>query len=117
MFFRGSRYEPVPTLQMPAPDGRTIRYKGIRYIGNGSAAVLRLHFEMSRTPLGDWDVTEVDIFRPLVPIQIRVSLGLGISEALINAYVREARQNNTSQPGRSTLDVVAMDATATIMNL
>ena len=76
-----------------------------------------MHFEMSRTPLGDWDVTQIDIFRPLVPIQVRVSLGLGISEALINGYVREARQNNTSQPGRSTLDVVAMDATATIMNL
>jgi len=39
MFFRGSRYEIVPTLEMPLPDGRTIRYKGMRFIADGGADV------------------------------------------------------------------------------
>lgn len=81
-----------------------------------NAAVLRLHFEMSRTGIGDWDVTEIDIFRPLVPLTIRVTLGTIVPETLINGYIRDATQNTSSRPGQSTLDVVAMDATATLMN-
>jgi hypothetical protein len=50
-------------------------------------------------------------------VQIRVSLGNGLSEPLINGYVKEASLKASSQPGASTLDVVGMDATATLMNL
>lgn len=32
MFFKGSRYEQVPTLDYTAADGRVIRYKAIRPI-------------------------------------------------------------------------------------
>jgi hypothetical protein len=32
MFFRGSRYEPVPDAEMTTPSGRTIRYKRVRFI-------------------------------------------------------------------------------------
>ena len=32
MFFRGSRYEPIPEAQLATPDGRTIRYKRVRFI-------------------------------------------------------------------------------------
>jgi len=32
MFFRGSRYEPVPEAQFATPDGRTTRYKRVRFI-------------------------------------------------------------------------------------
>lgn len=32
MFFRGSRYEQVPTLTYEAPDGRVISYKAMRPI-------------------------------------------------------------------------------------
>jgi nucleoid-associated protein YgaU len=39
MFFRGSRYETVPTLEVPLPDGHSIRYKGIRFITDGGADV------------------------------------------------------------------------------
>jgi hypothetical protein len=39
MFFRGSRYEMVPTVEMPLPGGRTIRYKGIRFITDAGADV------------------------------------------------------------------------------
>jgi hypothetical protein len=32
MFFRGSRYEPVPEAQILTSEGRTIRYKRVRFI-------------------------------------------------------------------------------------
>jgi hypothetical protein len=32
MFFRGSRYEPVPEAQLVTSEGRTIRYKRVRFI-------------------------------------------------------------------------------------
>ena len=32
MFFKGSRYEQVPTLEHTAADGRVIRYKAVRPI-------------------------------------------------------------------------------------
>ena len=32
MFFRGSRYEPVPEAQLITSEGRTIRYKRVRFI-------------------------------------------------------------------------------------
>jgi hypothetical protein len=32
MFFRGSRYEPVPGAQILTSEGRTIRYKRVRFI-------------------------------------------------------------------------------------
>jgi hypothetical protein len=81
------------------------------------ASTFTLRFDLSQTALGDWDVLQIDIFRPLVPIQIRVHLGFGLSEALINGYVRSARLQNRNEPGRSTLEVTGMDATATLMHL
>lgn len=80
------------------------------------ASIFRLRFELSRTPLGDWDVLQFDIFRPLVPIKISVFLGLR-PETIINGYVSEAKLDSRSQPGASTLEVVGMDATGTLMNL
>jgi nucleoid-associated protein YgaU len=32
MFFRGSRYEIVASAELATPDGRTIRYKRVRFI-------------------------------------------------------------------------------------
>jgi hypothetical protein len=32
MFFRGSRYEHVPEAEIAGPDGRTIRYKRMRFV-------------------------------------------------------------------------------------
>lgn len=32
MFFRGSRYEPIPEAEITTPEGRTIRYKRVRFI-------------------------------------------------------------------------------------
>jgi nucleoid-associated protein YgaU len=32
MFFRGSRYEPIPEAEIATPAGRTVRYKRVRFI-------------------------------------------------------------------------------------
>ncbi|MET4700302.1 hypothetical protein ABIE65_003341 [Constrictibacter sp. MBR-5] len=80
------------------------------------ASIFRLHFDLSRTMLGDWDLLQFDIFRPLVPIRISVAFGLGLPQTLINGYVRDVEVKNSNQPGASTLDVVGLDATATLMN-
>src|SRR5437660_1746981 len=80
------------------------------------AAIFRLHFALSLSPLGDWDVLQFDIFRPRLPVSISINGLLGISDTLINGYVREARLDNSSTPGQSKLEVVGMDATANLMN-
>ncbi|HVT16402.1 MAG TPA: hypothetical protein VHQ90_09525 [Thermoanaerobaculia bacterium] len=80
------------------------------------ASIFRLRFELSRTALGDWDVLQIDLFRPLVPLRIGVFLGL-LPETIVNGYVKEAHLGNRNQPGQSTLEVVGMDATSTLMNL
>jgi len=79
------------------------------------ASVLRLHFELSRNSWGDLDVVAFDLFRPLVPLTIRVSAGLGLPQVLINAYVRDARLEASNTPGASRLEVVALDALGSIM--
>lgn len=80
------------------------------------ASIFRLHFDLSRTWLGDWDLLQFDIFRPLLPVRISVSFGLGLPQTIINGYVRDTSVANRNDPGASTLNVVGLDATATIMN-
>jgi hypothetical protein len=79
------------------------------------ASAFRLHFDLGRTLLGDFDALVIDIFRPLVPIRISVSAGLGIPQTLINGYIRDARLSVSNEPGRSTLEVAGMDALGTLM--
>ena len=81
----------------------------------GQASILRLSFELSRNSWGDLDVLAFDLFRPLVPLTIRVSAGLGVPQVLINAYVRDARLDASNTPGASRLSVVALDALGSIM--
>lgn len=81
----------------------------------GQASIFRLHFDLSRNSFGDFDALAVDIFRPLLPITIRVSVGPGLPQALINGYVKDAQLGSRNQPGASTLEVVGMDALATLM--
>jgi hypothetical protein len=83
----------------------------------GSASILRLRFRLSRTMLGDWDPPIADIFRPLVPISVAVSAGLPIPETVVNGFVREVRHTGGGAQRGTTAEVVAMDASATIMNL
>lgn len=81
----------------------------------GRASIFRLHLDLSRNLFGDYDALAFDIFRPLVPITIRVSAGLGIPQALINGYVKDAQLTGSNQPGASRLEVVGMDALGTLM--
>lgn len=81
------------------------------------AAAFRLHFDLSRNMLGDFDAMVIDLFRPLVPIRVSVSMGLGLPQCLINGYVKDARLSVSNQPGRSTLEVSGMDVMGTLMGL
>jgi hypothetical protein len=81
----------------------------------GRASMFRLHFDLSRNIFGDFDALAFDIFRPLIPITIRISAGFGIPQALINGYVKDAQLSAANQPGASRLEVVGMDALGTIM--
>lgn len=83
----------------------------------GQASILRLRFRLSRNLLGDWDPPIADLFRPLTPITVAVSAGLPIPETVVNGYVREVRQSGGGAQRGTTAEVVAMDASATIMNL
>lgn len=80
-----------------------------------SASILRLRFRLARTMIGDWDPPIADIFRPNLPITVAVGAGLPIPEVVLNGYVREIRQTSTGARGMA--EVIAMDATATLMNL
>ena len=81
----------------------------------GQASVFRMHFNLSRNIFGDLDALAVDIFRPLVPITIRLVAGLPIPQTLINGYVKDAQLSVSNTPGSSRLEVVGMDALGTIM--
>jgi hypothetical protein len=100
----------------PLPEPMLLALKQIEIeTSTDQASIFRLHFELSRTALGDWDVLQIDLFQPRTPIRIGVYLGL-LPETIINGYVREAHLSNRNQPGQSTLEVVGMDATSTLMN-
>jgi phage protein D len=79
------------------------------------ASVLRLRLGISATEEGDWSVVDDDLFRPLVPLQLRLQRGAGAPEALINALVAQQRVSY-AEGGGSTLEVTAFDATHS-MNL
>lgn len=82
-----------------------------------TASVLRLRFRLTRNFIGDWDPPITDIFRPNLPVTVAVSAGLPIPEVVVNGWVREVRQTGGGAQTGTTAEVVAMDATATIMNL
>ena len=104
----------VAFAPLPAPFMQALREIEVE-TAVGQASIFRLHFDLSRNAIGDFDVLAIDIFRPLVPITVRVSAGLGIPQALINGYIRDARLGAANEPGASTLEVVGMDALGTIM--
>jgi phage protein D len=79
------------------------------------ASVVRLQLGTTATAIGDWSVLDLDPFRPLTPLQIRLQSGTTPPEALVNAFVTEHKVTY-SEAGGSTLDVTAMDASYS-MNL
>ncbi len=99
---------------LPAPFMHALREIEVE-TAVGQASIFRLHFDLSRNFMGDFDALAIDIFRPLVPITIRIAAGTGIPQPLINGYIQDAQVGARNQPGSSTLEVVGMDALGTIM--
>ena len=76
MFFRGSRYEHVPDAELARPDGRTVRYKRMRFAAPASNAATEVAGEGTRPDLlahrtvGDaeqfWRLCDAnDVLRPV----------------------------------------------------
>jgi phage protein D len=63
-----------------------------------------------------WNVLDDGLFGRLTSIGVRVNVGSGSTEPLIDAHVIEANVEFSNEPGRSVLRVVAMDPTV-LMNL
>lgn len=95
---------PLPPLQMAALTRVEIE------CAVGQASIFRMHFDMSRNILGDFDVLGFDMFRPLLPVTIRLSPGIGVPLALVNGFVRDTRVTGSNTPGQSRLEVVCVDA-------
>ncbi len=80
------------------------------------ASAFRLRLGVQQTAIGDWSVLELDLFRPLLPLTIRVGSGLGLPEALINGYVSGQQVTYGEEPGTSVLEVTGLDVTL-LMNM
>jgi hypothetical protein len=99
---------------LPLPFMRALREIEIE-TAVGQASIFRLHFDLSRNFMGDFDALAIDIFRPMFPITIRMSVGLGLPLTLINGYIKDTSVKVSNDPGASTLEVVGMDALGTLM--
>lgn len=80
------------------------------------ASVLRVRFGITKTTIGDWSVLELDPFRPLTPLGVRVQQGTSPPEAVMNGFVTHHQVTYADEPGGSSLEVTAMDATL-LMNM
>ena len=79
------------------------------------ASAVRVRLGIAQTDLGDWTTLTEDLFRPLVPLTVRVQTGL-LPEALITGYVAKQQVEYGDVAGTSTLEVSGLDATL-LMNL
>lgn len=104
----------VAFAPMPLPFFQALRAIDIE-TSIGQASIFRLHFELSRNSLGDFDALAIDIFRPMMPVKISIAAGLPVPQVLINGYIKDARLSAGDAPGTSRLEVVGMDALGTLM--
>jgi hypothetical protein len=79
------------------------------------ASMFRLHLDLARDALGDFDALAIDLFRPLCPIRVSLSFGLGLPMTVINGYVRDVQFSIGNEPGTARLEVTGADALGTIM--
>jgi phage protein D len=76
------------------------------------ASMLRLTLAIDVNQGGSaWNVVDDSIFERLTPFSLSITVGSGTPELRLDAYVIDSRLNFHSTPGRSTLEVVAMDGT------
>jgi phage protein D len=80
------------------------------------ASMVRVRLGIAQTTIGDWTTLQYDLFRPLVPLGVRIQVGTGVPEAIINAFVSAQQVNYADRAGESTLDVYGMDKTL-LMNM
>jgi phage protein D len=80
------------------------------------ASTVRIRLGLPQTSTGDWSLLQVDLFRPLVPVGVRIQTGTRVPEAVINGYVTHQDVTYGAQPGGTHLDVTGVDATL-LMNL
>lgn len=104
----------VAFAPMPMPFFQALRAIDIE-TSIGQASIFRLHFELSRNSLGDFDALAIDIFRPMMPVKISIAAGLPVPQVLINGYIKDAQLSAGDAPGTSRLEVVGMDALGTRM--
>jgi phage protein D len=76
------------------------------------ADMLRLDLAIGvREDGSGWTVLDDDLFPRLASLKLLVTIGSGMPEPLIEAYVIETSMTFSNQPGQSMLNVVAMDPT------
>ena len=80
------------------------------------ASALRLKIALEQTLIGDWGALQYDVFRPLVPIDVRIQSGGPLPEAVMNGFAAGQRVTYSDQPGDTFLEVTALDIT-TLMNM
>ncbi|HEY5957697.1 MAG TPA: hypothetical protein VIV60_14135, partial [Polyangiaceae bacterium] len=71
------------------------------------ASTCRIRLGIGQTVLGDWTLLEKDLFRPLLPLSLRVGTGVGLPVAIFNGYVTHQDAAYTNEPGASTLEITA----------
>jgi phage protein D len=77
------------------------------------ADMLRLRIAIAVASGGShWNVVDDGLFDRLANLRVAAKVGTGRAEPVIDAYVIDSRAAFSSEPGRSVLEVVAMDATA-----
>jgi phage protein D len=74
------------------------------------ADILRLRLAVGVAESGsEWTVVDEGKFERLTNLRLLVTVGLGLPETLVDAYVVETNAEFSSRPGESALSVVAMD--------
>jgi phage protein D len=81
------------------------------------ASIMRITFAIAVAAGGSrWTVVDDDLFPRLAEVALSIKHGSGDPEPILTGYVIEARAVFGEEPGKSTLDVLAMDASV-LMNL
>jgi len=103
---------------LPAPENLLQAIQQIEVEDHASMAdMVRLSVVMGVADgCSGWSFVDDDIFKRLAKIRIKVAVGSGREETLINANIIETNATFANQPGSSILNVVAMDPTV-LMNL
>jgi phage protein D len=105
------------TLQVggsPASDALLESVQSIEVEDNAEQAdMLRLRLATAvERDGGRWSVLDAGMFARLTNVRVGAKVGSGPSQPLIDAYVIDLRASFSSEPGRSSVEVVAMDGSA-----